>query len=702
MAAEQPEIARRRDAFAITFRRAAEAHWLRALFLVLVAFIIHSPALNGQFIWDDNYLAHDNPLIKSPLFLFEVFRHHLFLDSLSAHYRPVQTVSFMVDYFFWNDNTYGFHLTNITLHALSGVTLYFLLRRLFASLFQNKLAGPLSSAGAFLVSLGWLVHPVHSAAIDYISGRADSLAFFFASAGWLLYLRARETNRRNLKITLFASAIVLALLALCSRETAALWLIIFLLHTLFFSKPATRRAKVVVLAGCVFVLAIYGALHALPASRPQNGPKPGWAPSVRAVLMLRALGDYGRLMIFPANLHMERTVVDTRNYDSQHDWQQSVATEYLSIAGLLVGALLALGCFWKGRGRNARIFGVVWFMIGFLPISNLFDLNATVAEHWLYLPSVGLLIFAAAVALDLPARFHRPIALGAVAATIALSVRAGERSGDWTTPEHFYRQTIAAGGTSTRVSLNLGQLYAGRGEYARAEAIFREILAAYPNYPAAQTNLANALFHEGEKNEAEALFAAASRSAPQMREEYPRTWLATLNLAGMHEQQNDLAGALAIADKARADYPRIWEIVSFEAELLRKKNGPAAAIPIVEKYRCENWWSEPASLALGQLYAENGDATRAEKMLRWASRLDVHDVEALHRLVELRMQENRLADACSEQRRAVARQPDRPSEYLFLSRILTKMGRTAEASRAIAMIAQLEDSARDARALAAN
>ncbi len=74
-------------------------------------------------------------------------------------------------------------------------------------------------------------------------------------------------------------------------------------------------------------------------------------------------------------------------------------------------AAFALGAFWKGAGRNARIFGASWFLLTYLPISNLFQLNASVAEHWLYLPSVGFMIFLAGVAFELPARFRRSAAV---------------------------------------------------------------------------------------------------------------------------------------------------------------------------------------------------------------------------------------------------------------------------------------------------
>ena len=105
--------------------------WARCTVLALFGFAVHFPSLQGQLIWDDQYLAHDNPFIKSPLLILESFRHYLFLDSFSAHYRPVQNISYIFDYLVWNTDTYGFHLSNILWHVGSGILLYLLLRRLF-------------------------------------------------------------------------------------------------------------------------------------------------------------------------------------------------------------------------------------------------------------------------------------------------------------------------------------------------------------------------------------------------------------------------------------------------------------------------------------------------------------------------------------------------------------------------------------------
>jgi len=682
--------------------------WLRCLLLAAIGFLVHLPALQGQRIWDDEFLAHDNPFIKSPLLILETFRHYLFLDSFSAHYRPVQNISFIVDYFFWNTNEFGFHLTNVLLHIAGGTLLFFLLRQLFASLSLRQLLPPVRdralrrmhwiSDGAFLVALLWTVHPVHSAAIDYISGRADSLAFLFACASWLLFLRARNVSSRLWRCGFYGLAALSTLLALTSRESACIWIALFLLYLFAFEKQMRARAKVATLVCCVCIVGAYAGLRQLPGgSRSVDASPDRWSGPVRAVLMLRALGDYGRLMIFPDNLHMERTVLDPLAWRDHESWRRSVQVEYLSILGLAVLSLLAFGTLCKGRARSLRTFGALWFLLAYLPTSNLLDLNATSAEHWLYLPSVGCLIFFAGCAMELPPRYRRTAVIFAIVALAGLGVRSFVRSSDWLTPETFYRRAIAASGSATtpRMGVNLGQLYSARGAYADAEKIFRTVLATAPDYPIAQNNLANVLDREGKAAEAERIFASMDNASVKTRKEYPRTWIGAVNHARMRYNAKDYASALAILDKARGNYPQIWEIISLESEILREVRGPDAALQTVENFAHENWWHYGAALALGRLYAEKGDADRAETALRRASWLDVHDAEALRLIVMMRLRQNRLDEAFQTQRRAVARQPDEPRQYILLSNILEKMGRGEEARDTLARASHL-------RALAQN
>lgn len=668
---------------------------LRSLLLVVLAVGAHLPALSGQLIWDDRYLAHDNPFIKSPLFVLEVFRHYLFLDSFSPHYRPVQNLSFIVDYFFWNTDTYGFHLTNVLVHAATGLLLYFLLKRLLRALLQRdgvafQVATPVCSTASFFIALLWTVHPVHSAAVDYISGRADSLAALFACGGWLLFLRARSAQRRWAQVGLLGCASLCVLLALGSRETAGLWLLLFLLYHLGFEKTMSRHATALLLLGSVVLFLVYLGLHQLPGHRSGQVPTDAWSKPVRAVLMLRALGDYGRLMVWPTNLHMERTLLWGENYRNVASWRASAATEFLSVGGLAVVGILVFACTRRGAAQSLRIFGAIWFLLAYLPTSNIVNLNATVAEHWLYLPSIGLLMFLAGCALDLPARWRTSLVAGAFCAVLALSVRSSIRSGDWLSPEIFYQRTLAAGGSGVRVSINLALLYSVRGEYAKAEAICRQVLAASPDYPMARNNLAHILTLQGKTKEAEELFVADSKAAVAARKEFPRTWIAACNLARLRHSQENNQAAFEILDQAHKDYPDVWELISYKAELLRELQGPDAALGVVEDFARKNWWHYGAAIALGRIYAEMGDVPRAEAALRHASWLDVHDAEALYLVASINLRQNRFEDAYRTQRRAVSRQPDQPRQYALLSNILEKMGRLDEAHAATAEVSRLQ------------
>ena len=250
--------------------------------------LVRYPALQGQPIWDDDYLTRANPFIKSPLFVFEVFRHHLFPESYSAHYRPVQNISYIFDYVVWNGNFYGFHLSSVFYHVAAGVLLYLLLRRLFDGLvsrFSDVSSDHISEARtglswfAFFVALLWVVHPVHSAAVDYVSGRADSLGVFFGCSAWLLFLKARTVSSRTGRWSLFVLTWLVALLALCSRESACLWPFIFLLYLFGFERSLKSWQRWGTIAACFLLFATYYGLRQLPAVTAADGPSSSWSPS---------------------------------------------------------------------------------------------------------------------------------------------------------------------------------------------------------------------------------------------------------------------------------------------------------------------------------------------------------------------------------------------------------------------------------------
>jgi tetratricopeptide (TPR) repeat protein len=665
--------------------------WFRCFCLAVAGFAVHLPSLQGQFLWDDGYLAQENPFIKSPLLIFQAFRHFLFHDSFSGYYRPVQNLSFMVDYYLWNNDAAGFHLTNLVLHVASGLLLYRLLTCLlkeFAARAPQAFSSRTASTLAWLTAAVWIVHPVHSAAVDYVSGRADSLAFALASGAWLLVNSARKAGPVWLRVILYLFAALAGFLALCSREIACIWIVLFLAHSLFFSPKLSRKARVLTV-GCSLLL-IAGYAAARHFAQGQAAPSSAsWAASFRVTLMLRALGDYARLMIFPANLHMERSVFNPDNFMDQRGWRQNASWEYLGVLGAMAAIIFAWGCLRRGRGQAVRIFGAVWFFAGYLPISNLFMVNATVAEHWLYLPSVGFLIFIVGFIVEASPKLQRGIAVAAVLVIAALGTRAWVRSTDWHDDATFFQHTVAAGGISARTIVNLALANSNRGHLDVAERALRRAVQVWPDYPLARNNLANVLLKRGKTNEAEEFFKVAAKAG----KEYPRTWVAYLNVAFVRTSKGDDAGAIEVLERARAEYPGVWDLISRESELLRRTQGPQVASRLVEDFVRQNPWHFAASLAAGKLRAELNDSAGAATALRHAALLDLHDTQALDLLAQIYVRQNDLVYACQAQRRAVNRQPDHLREYFLLAEILEKMGRKDDAQATLAKASCLRDMA---------
>ena len=668
------------------FAQWAATPWVAWLICAVAGLLVYAPCLGGGLIWDDYYLVRENPFFRSPVFGAEVFRHHLFFDSFSTYYRPVQNWSYMFDYWLWRGDPYGYHLTNILLHSLSGIFLCELLRQLLPGLTSNPDKGASRHAVglmSLLIALIWIVHPIHNAAVAYISGRADSLGSFFALLAWLLVRRAEEAGSLSGRVTLGVAAGSVMLVALCSKEIALLWLALFAVHLFAFDRVSTWRAKGVALVGALSVLGIYAFLHSLPGTRTPMESGPPLPFDGRFLLMLRALGDYAGLIVWPGRLYMERTLSDPATYSSVASWRGNPHYEYLSVAGLLAGVAVLYLCRQRWPGRRLRCFGALWFVVAFLPISNLFPLNAEVAEHWIYLASIGALLLLAGSVLALPRRAQLAAGVFACLAVVALGVRTSVRAGDWVNAETFCVRTIANGGATPRILSSLAALYGERADYPKQEAILRMMIARFPDFAPARMNLGICLSKQGRTGEAEPLLRVEKADADSSSRRYPRTWPAALNLAHLrHEAQRD-DEALAVLAEARARFPETWELVKYESEIRKVRQGVAAALPAVADYAAAHWWHLDAWVTLGRLRYSAGEPDAAIAALRAASRLDIYAAAPLTDIVRIELERGRPEAALAQHLEAMRREPDQPSHHLMLGSILEKLGRQAEAAEAM-------------------
>ena len=162
-----------------------------SLTLVVIAALVFFRSLNIYFVGDNlNHIDH----------AWQSF------SDLSFHYfRPLSVFTLIVDKFIWGYNYTGYHLTNLILHTTNTLLVYVLAKRFFNA-----------RSIAFVSALLFLLHPIHSSSIYWISGRADMICTGFYLAGLIFFISYK--NFESKKAMLYSIACYL--LALLSKEMA--------------------------------------------------------------------------------------------------------------------------------------------------------------------------------------------------------------------------------------------------------------------------------------------------------------------------------------------------------------------------------------------------------------------------------------------------------------------------------------------------
>ena len=164
-------------------------------FCALVILAVYAPALRNGFVWDDTALILRDPLIRSWRLIPEGFQHFLFIDATpSDFYRPIQRLTYLADYAAFVFKPAGYHFTSILCHIGATLALLLLANELLRgwNVEERKRRWI-----AFLAALVWAVHPVHTAAVAYISGRADPLAALFGFLGLYCGVARPASNPRE-------------------------------------------------------------------------------------------------------------------------------------------------------------------------------------------------------------------------------------------------------------------------------------------------------------------------------------------------------------------------------------------------------------------------------------------------------------------------------------------------------------------------
>ncbi|MDQ3198894.1 MAG: tetratricopeptide repeat protein [Verrucomicrobiota bacterium] len=586
---------------------------LAPLWLILLVLVAYAPALRNGLVWDDEALILRDPLIRSLNLIGEGFAHFLFTDATASDfYRPIQRLTYTLDYAAFFFSPLGYHLVSIFWHAAAAVALFYFAEEFLA---RCQLEPARRFWVAFLASVVWALHPIQSAAVVYVAGRADPLAAAFGfSALYFVFRMWRATGNRRWALGLAAGGCFLA--SALSKEMGLIFLLILLILT------GLERRRAVWLGAAGLMVGVLFAYLSLRLTV-EHTPPPAAAPApllVRPIIAARAVAEYAGVIVLPRHLRMERDVATHPQGSTAARMDIAAWRELQTLLGLVLIAACLYGI-WRSRRRPAVAVPLILAAVCYLPISGLIALNATVAEHWFYLPSAFLFLGGAAACetSGWPQTKKRGLRVAAVCLTIwflFLPLRTFWRTFDWKDQRTFLTRTFRDGGDSAQMWINLGGLELNEGHLEAARAALDRALAKEPNNPLALLNLAAVTMRQGDFPQTQSILKKVVEP-PEMRAR------AEESLVVLENRETGRVNLLRLRLAARLGPPN-WSIEKRYVQALTDLHFFDRAITElktclnVAPYRAESWQM------MSDLLRQTGRPNEAAIALAEAEACDVH------------------------------------------------------------------------------
>ncbi|MEX2260752.1 MAG: tetratricopeptide repeat protein [Bryobacteraceae bacterium] len=418
--------------------------WLGFAIALVVVFLVYEPALNGPFVFDDQYLPVNMGVAGRPL------------TQWLIGVRPALMFTLWLNYRISGFDTFSYHAFNVFFHTINAFLLFWAVRRIlgFASVGAKDLFALF--AGAL-----FLLHPVQTESVAYVSSRSENLSLLFFLAAFVLFLyRPGLTDEEQPPVSWPAAAGILALFgaAVATKEHTITLPALLLLTDLFWNRrggilAGVRRnwrlyipIAVGAAGGLAFVLRILSRADSAGFALKTVKWYEYFFTQWRAVFL------YLRLYVLPVDLSLE--------YDFPLSRTPLDHGAAFGLAALL--AMSAAALYYRKRFPVAA-YGWFAFLLLLAPTSSIVPISDPVAERRLYLPIIGLLL----ISIEFLRRLNAGrAAMGLGLSGVLLAAGAGTYSRNfvWADRTALWEDTVAKTPTKARAQFQLGFAYfeAGR------------------------------------------------------------------------------------------------------------------------------------------------------------------------------------------------------------------------------------------------
>lgn len=446
------------------------------VFLAIATLFIYMGTLRAPFVFDDMHAIVKNPYITN---LNDVKGFFLTTPDESvakiehSGWRPLWYLSFALNYHFSKLQPAMYHATNIFIHFLNVLMVYFLAMRLMRGR-SNK-----PWLAALLAGLFFAAHPLQTETVSYVSSRSTSMAALF----YLLAFYAYDVYRdRGWRLLLAVTALSFCMAAMTKENVITLPAMIIAYD--FSLKDKSRRpymgfALIVLLTAVYTAFRFYIGSKALAMALPRS-PVVFWITEVFVMAM------YILKVFLPTRL----------NIDPDMDELTGIADPrfYLSLAAIL---LVLYGVYRLYKKDRFAGFFLLWFFVAIMP-ETVLPLADLMAEHRTYLPLAGpALLFGyymERLSTRAPAKSGRDITryLGYAAAISLLflfAVGTMERNKAYQSNMALWTDTVEKSPGKYRPLMALGVIYSDAGKLEMADEYLKKALAIEPDSPYIHYNM---------------------------------------------------------------------------------------------------------------------------------------------------------------------------------------------------------------------
>ncbi len=549
------------------------------LLMILFLTVIYANSFDGTWIFDDTPNIVSNQNVHMTTLNAESIGktfHGIRDEGLS---RPLSYLTFSLNYHFHGLDVFGYHLVNFIIHCLSALFLFlFIFHTLHLPLLAKRYAHQAGSI-ALLATVLWAVSPIQVTAVTYIVQRMASMAGMFFIMAMFFYLKGRTGEGALRKVGFFILCLASALLAVASKENAAILPVVIFLYDLILIQGVNRETlkRNLLWAGVPLgILVVLAFVLTNPLNMLSGYANREFTLMERLLTQPRILLYYVSLLFYP--------IMDRLTLIHEIELSRSLFTPWTTLPAILFWfGVVGLGAY-MARKQPLISFCLLFFVVTHMIESSIIPLEL-IYEHRNYIPSISFYLL---LALGFFALFQylretkKTFAYIFVAGLLSFFIfnqgyTVYARNVLFHHPLYLWQDNFEKAPGLSRVHNNLGKAYWDLGHFEEARPLFTSAVEADRYHRS--IHRAQPLINLGQYYLiAERNPALAIDFYEQARAINPNEWPVWLNLATALMWLDHLEWAERILSEALSNWPQIADFRTLYGMVMLRQGQFEAAI----------------------------------------------------------------------------------------------------------------------------